>query len=95
MQLHHIPVFTVCVITLTVCPQVQKLIEQEVHSAVKKNESKLQTLVETIEKCDRRVDFERSIRKLEVGASSDAHFYLFLLVIGKCLQNAPLFHRLK
>ncbi|XP_018528363.1 activating transcription factor 7-interacting protein 2 isoform X1 [Lates calcarifer] len=45
--------------------EVQKLIEQEVHSAVKKNESKLQTLVETIEKCDRRVDFERSIRKLE------------------------------
>ncbi|XP_059203834.1 activating transcription factor 7-interacting protein 2 isoform X2 [Centropristis striata] len=45
--------------------EVQTLIEQEVHSAVKKNETKLQDLIETIQQLDRAVNFESSMQTLE------------------------------
>ncbi|XP_030591864.1 uncharacterized protein atf7ip2 isoform X2 [Archocentrus centrarchus] len=44
--------------------EVQRLIEQEVHSAV--NETKLQTLIESIQQLENGVDFERSIENLQV-----------------------------
>ncbi|XP_034394606.1 activating transcription factor 7-interacting protein 2 isoform X2 [Cyclopterus lumpus] len=43
----------------------QTLIEQEVHTAVQKKESKLKALIETIEKLDRDVDYMSSIQKLQ------------------------------
>lgn len=47
----------------------QTLIEQEVHSALKKNETRLQSLIETIQQLDHGVAYESSIQKLEVGSS--------------------------
>ncbi|XP_023252920.1 uncharacterized protein LOC111647536 isoform X2 [Seriola lalandi dorsalis] len=45
--------------------EVQTLIKQEVRSAVKKNEIRLEGLIETIEKLDNGFDYESSIQKLE------------------------------
>lgn len=56
----------VCVSILLVS-QVQILIEQEVRSVLKKSETKLQGLLETIQQLDRQIDYESSIQKLEVG----------------------------
>lgn len=52
------------------CVQVQKLMEQEVPSAT---ETKLQGLIESIQKLEHGVNFERSIEKLEV---STAYVYI-------------------
>lgn len=49
--------------------QVQSLIKQEVCSAMEKNETKLKGLIETIEHLDRKVNYESTIQKLEVGSS--------------------------
>lgn len=54
----------------------QTLIEQEVRSALKKNETKLQGLIETIQQLDRGVDYESSIQKLEVSRSSATYVEL-------------------
>lgn len=56
-----------------VVPQVEMLIEQEVHTALKKKESKLQGLIGTIQQLDRAVDYGNSMKKLEVGGSSVVH----------------------
>lgn len=56
-----------CVLIPLVCPQVQTLIEQEVRSVLKNNETRLQGLYETIQHLERQVDYESSIKKLEVG----------------------------
>ncbi|XP_031717725.1 activating transcription factor 7-interacting protein 2 [Anarrhichthys ocellatus] len=45
--------------------EVETLIEQEVHAAVQKKESKLQGLIETIQQLDRAVDYSSSIQTLE------------------------------
>lgn len=74
MQLCHLPACTLCLFCL--CPQVQTLIEQEVRSALKKNETKLQGLIETIQQLDRGVDYESSIQKLEVSRSSATYVEL-------------------
>ncbi|XP_029365360.1 activating transcription factor 7-interacting protein 2 isoform X2 [Echeneis naucrates] len=50
--------------------EVQTLIKQEVCSAVRKNETRLQDLIETIQKLDHGVDYERSIQKLEARVNS-------------------------
>lgn len=59
-----------CVLIPLVCRQVQTLIEQEVRSVLKNNETRLQGLYETIQHLERQVDYESSIKKLEVGWSS-------------------------
>lgn len=66
------------VYTVFVCLKVQTLIEKEIRRTMKKNESKLQGLIETIQQLDGGVDYESYIQKLEVGGSSVAHFYLFM-----------------
>lgn len=58
-----------------VCPQVQTLIEQEVRSVLKNNETRLQGLYETIQHLERQVDYESSIKKLEVGWSSGTRLW--------------------
>ncbi|XP_037649233.1 activating transcription factor 7-interacting protein 2 isoform X1 [Sebastes umbrosus] len=45
--------------------EVEMLIEQEVHTALKKKESKLQGLIGTIQQLDRAVDYGNSMKKLE------------------------------
>ncbi|KAK9534649.1 hypothetical protein VZT92_007079 [Zoarces viviparus] len=45
--------------------EVETLIEQEVHAAVQKKESRLQGLIETIQELDRAVDYSSSIQTLE------------------------------
>ncbi|KAM6913614.1 uncharacterized protein atf7ip2 [Lycodopsis pacificus] len=45
--------------------EVETLIEQEVHAAVQKKESKLQGLIETIQQLDQAVDYSSSIQELE------------------------------
>ncbi|XP_026217556.1 activating transcription factor 7-interacting protein 2 isoform X2 [Anabas testudineus] len=45
--------------------EIRTLIEQEIHMTIKKNETKLQGLIETIQQLDCGVDYESSIRKLE------------------------------
>lgn len=60
--------FVTCI---CVCPQVQALISQEVHRALRNSETKLQGLIEAVEQLDREVDFKSSIQKLEVCESSD------------------------
>lgn len=51
------------------CLQVQSLIEQEVRSAMERHETKLKGLIETIEHLDRKINYESTIQKLEVGGS--------------------------
>lgn len=81
--MHNFSLQVECVIyTLVfVCPQVQTLIEQEIHRTMKKNETKLQGLIETIQQLECGVDYENSIQKLEVGGSSGTNFYLFVYCI--------------
>ncbi|XP_068564292.1 activating transcription factor 7-interacting protein 2 isoform X2 [Cebidichthys violaceus] len=50
--------------------EVERLIEQEVHTAVQKKETKLQGLIETIQQLDRSVDYESSLRKLEARVNT-------------------------
>ncbi|XP_019958535.2 activating transcription factor 7-interacting protein 2 isoform X2 [Paralichthys olivaceus] len=45
--------------------EVKNLIQQEVRSEVKRNENKLQDLIETVQDLDQAVDYERTIQKLE------------------------------
>ncbi|XP_070704253.1 activating transcription factor 7-interacting protein 2 isoform X2 [Pempheris klunzingeri] len=45
--------------------EAQTLIEQEVHATVKKNETKLQSLIEAIQRLDHDVNYESAIQKLE------------------------------
>lgn len=52
-----------------VSPQLLGLIEQEVLSATRRSNDKLQCLTQTIQQLDRGIDFERSFETLEVGWS--------------------------
>ncbi|KAG8007123.1 Activating transcription factor 7-interacting protein 1 [Nibea albiflora] len=45
--------------------QVQMLIKQEVLSAVRQNETKMQSLIEAIQQLDHECDYERTFQKLE------------------------------
>lgn len=54
-------------VSILLVSQVQILIDQEVRSALKKSETKLQGLLETIQQVDRQIDYANSIQKLEVG----------------------------
>ncbi|XP_029997996.1 activating transcription factor 7-interacting protein 2 isoform X2 [Sphaeramia orbicularis] len=45
--------------------KMQKLIQQEVNNALKKKETRLDTLLATIQELDCRIDFESSLQKLE------------------------------
>ncbi|XP_041812907.1 activating transcription factor 7-interacting protein 2 [Chelmon rostratus] len=53
--------------------EVQTLIEQEVRSVVKKNETKLKGLIETIQQLDRGADYESCIQKLEARINMVTH----------------------
>ena len=68
-------VFILCV---CVCLQMQTLIKQEVRSEAKRNENKLQDLIESVQNLDQAVDYEKTIQKLEVGGSSGASFFTSL-----------------
>ncbi|XP_030263738.1 activating transcription factor 7-interacting protein 2 isoform X2 [Sparus aurata] len=50
--------------------EVQTLIEQEVRSVLKNNETRLQGLYETIQHLERQVDYESSIKKLEARVNT-------------------------
>lgn len=63
------------------CIQVQKLMEQEVPTAT---ETKLQGLIESIQKLENGVNFERSIEKLEV---STAHAYISVQFLINALSH--------
>lgn len=84
MKLHemHIYVWSVCVCVL-LCPQVKALISEEVSNAMRKNESRLMDLIETIEKQAHGFDLERSIKTLEVGGRGGApiSFFSFVLLL--------------
>lgn len=47
----------------------RKLIDQEVSFAVKRHETKLRGLIETIQHLDHKIDYESSIQKLEVSGN--------------------------
>lgn len=70
--------YSMCVhvVHVLVFPQVKRLIDEEVHSAQRKNETIMQGLMETIEKQVHGIDFERSIQTLEVGGSDGVPFHV-------------------
>lgn len=67
------------------CVQVQKLMEQEVPSAT---ETKLQGLIESIQKLEHGVNFERSIEKLEV---STAYVYISVQFLINAISRVDIF----
>lgn len=47
------------------------MIKREVNSALKENEDKLQSLIETVEQLDSEADYESCLQNLEVSGNWD------------------------
>ncbi|KAM9745327.1 uncharacterized protein atf7ip2 isoform 1-T2 [Menidia menidia] len=71
--------------------QMEKLIEQEVHGAVAKNETKLQGLIETVQQLSNDASIDHSIQKLEARINSvSRRTELALSYIRKTHEKSPL-----
>lgn len=62
------------------------MIKREVNNALKENEDKLQSLIETVQQLDSEVDFESCLQNLEVSGNRDVcvlpvyeNHYIFFL----------------